>query len=303
MRAILILTTLLVLVQGNERINRTIQLLEEGATVFGILGQNHSIGGAQSVADSDLDMVFVDMEHNPFNIDRLQVYLLAMVRSGEALRKGFVQPNVTAMVRLPANGGEQNQYVIKQALDLGMMGLMIPMVESGEDALAAVRSARSPQQRGVADFEPTGARGAFPDKGARYWSMSPAEYAARADLWPLDPDGEILLVLEIESVRGVENIDEILSVPGIGAAFVGPGDLAMSIGVPGAEGEQIMEEYIQTVLDACKSRNVVPGIFAGANVIARRVEQGFRLLVFGDGDYGTDVSSALNRGRTAAGRQ
>ena len=64
-----------------------------------------------------------------------------------------------------------------------------------------------------------------------------------------------------------------------------------------------MEELIQEVLDACKSRNVVPGIFAGSAAIEGRVEQGFRLLVFGDGDYGNDSASALGRGRAAAGRQ
>jgi 4-hydroxy-2-oxoheptanedioate aldolase len=312
MRAVLLSIILLSLVpQQSHRINRTIELLEDNRTVFGVLAQDHSVNAAQTVSDSDLDFTFVDMEHNPLDFERLQMYFFGLIKREEALKKGFIQPNVSPMVRLPGNGGEHLQFLIKQALDLGAMGLMIPMSETREDVLSVVRASRYAQQQGAKDFEPTGFRGAFPNKGARYWGITPNEYVQRADLWPLDPQGEILLTIQIETQRAVDNIDQILSVPGVGVAFIGPGDMGLSIGLPADAGRRAMEAAIQKVLDACKRHNVVPGIFAGpsegaaagASDVELRVKQGFRFIAFGDDGLGVNASNILKLGRTAAKRQ
>ena len=311
MRPLLLSLILLFLVpQQSHRINRTIELLEKNQTVFGVLAQDHSINAAQTVADSELDFTFADMEHNPLDFERLQMYFFGMMKREEALKKGFIQPNVAPMVRLPGNGGEHNQYLIKQALDLGAMGLMIPMSETREDVMSVVRASRYAQTRGSKDFEPAGFRGAFPNKGARYWGIPPAEYVQKADLWPLDPQGEILLTIQIETQRAVDNIDQMLSVPGVGVAFIGPGDMGLSIGLPADEGRRAMEANIQKVLDACKRHNVVPGIFAGASEgaaagasdIEQRVKQGFRFIAFGDDGLGVNAANTLKLGRSAAKR-
>jgi 4-hydroxy-2-oxoheptanedioate aldolase len=293
-----------------HRINRTIELLAGNRTVFGLLAGDHSVAAAQTVADSELDFTFADMEHNPLDFESLQLYFFGMLKREEALKKGFVQPNVTPMVRLPGNGGEHLEFLIKQALDLGAMGLMIPMSETREDAMAVVRASRYAQAKGANDFEPAGFRGAFPNKGARYWGISPGEYVQKADLWPLDPQGEILLTLQIETQKAVDNIDGILSVPGIGVAFIGPGDMSLSIGLGGEEGRRALEANIQKVLDACRRHNVVPGIFAGpsdgaapgASDVERRVKQGFRLIAFNDDGVGVTAATTLRLGRGAAGR-
>ena len=292
----LLVLFLLVQASTSDRINGVIGLLDQRKVVFGMLAQDHSNIAAQAAADSAIDFVFVDMEHNPLNFERLQNYFNAMLFRGSQLR-------VAPMVRLPANGAEQNQYMIKQALDLGAMGLMIPMTETREDVLAIVRASRYAQSRGAPDFEPAGFRGAFPNKAARYWAIPPDEYVRRADLWPLDRRGEILLTIQIETEMAVRNIDEILSVPGVGVAFIGPGDLSISIGVEGAEGQRLLEESIQRVLDACKRHNVVSGIFVGADNVEQRVNQGFQFIVFGeDSGLGAGASDALSRGRAVAGR-
>ena len=95
-----------------------------------------------------------------------------------------------------------------------------------------------------------------------------------------------------------------------GVAFIGPGDMGLSIGLGGAAGRQAMEANIQKVLDACKRRNVVPGIFAGASAgagpgtsdVEQRVKQGFRFIAFGDDGLGTNASNVLRLGRMAAKR-
>lgn len=299
MRLMFLAVGLLALQPAAQHVNRTIEILAKGDAAFGVLAQDHSVASAQAVSDSTLDFTFVDMEHNPLDFDKLQLYLFSLIKREESLRKGFIQPNVTPMVRMPGNAGEHLQFMIKQALDLGAMGIMVPMTETREDALAVVRASRYAQPRGAADFEPAGFRGAFPNKGARYWGITPEEYVGRADLWPLDSRGDILLTLQIETQKGVDNIDQILSVPGIGVAFIGPGDLGLSIGLPGAEGRQAMEAAIQKVLDACKRRNVVPGIFVNAGDVEQRVKQGFRFLVFGDDGLATGAANTLSRGREA----
>lgn len=299
MRVLLAALSLFLTQASNTHVNRTIEVLSKGQTAFGVLAQDHSVTAAQAISDSALDFTFADMEHNPLDFDKLQLYLFGLMKREESLRKGFIQPNVTPMVRMPGNAGEHLQFMIKQSLDLGAMGIMVPMTETREDALATVRASRYAQPRGSPDFEPAGFRGAFPNKGARYWGIPPEEYVGRADLWPLDPKGDILLTIQIETQKGVDNIDQILSVPGIGVAFIGPGDLGLSIGLPGAEGRQAMEAAIQKVLDACRSRNVIPGIFVNANDVEQRVKQGFRFIVFGDDGLATGAATTLARGREA----
>ena len=109
-------------------------------------------------------------------------------------------------------------------------------------------ASRYPQLKGSKYPNPVGRRGNGNMPAAWFWGLSRPEYSLRADVWPANPNGELLLFLRIETVEGVKNVEEILSVPGIGVLFVGPNDLSWSLGVP--QGSPEHNEAVQTVLSA-----------------------------------------------------
>ena len=218
---------------------------------------------------------FIDMEHGPYLLGRLQERLADLKPDGTA------RPTQTPLVRIPMEGGEPVRFAVKQVLDMGAFGVVFPRVETREQAQRAVQAMRYPPQRGEAEPEPPGLRGWGPGRAARYWGLPVPDYVPRADVWPLDPQGELLALIMIESAAGVANAEEIASVPGIGALFLGPADLAMSLGVgpPGAEHAPETEAAIQTVLRACLANDVVCGIAESRTRAARRIDEGFRVLL------------------------
>jgi 4-hydroxy-2-oxoheptanedioate aldolase len=184
------------------------------------------------------------------------------------------------MVRIPPNARERNQWVIKQALDSGVYGLVLPHLSTVEDAQAAVAAARYPQVPGVQDFAPAGERGWGNRIASRYWGLTPQEYYDAADLWPLDPEGNILLMGIVEEAEGVQNIRDILrQVRGIGAIWAGPGDMSVSMGLRGQASHPAVQENLLRVLAACKEFGVPCATGATADDVAMRLEQGFRIIM------------------------
>jgi len=285
-----------------RRLNRTIETLESGKPVFGLATGNFSLLNARSLATSSLDFVIIDMEHNPLDFETMQKFIMGMVNARSIAAKGFPQMDVTPIVRLPQNGRENLQFMVKQALDVGAYGVMFPMVETREETLNAVTAMRYPQPRGDAQPEPRGVRGSSPGNAAWIWGVP--NYSQRADIWLLDKQGELLAVIQIETVKGVENADEIISTPGVGALFIGPADLSLSYGLPGNSPE--VEAGIQTVLAACKRHNVRCGLTTSAGNVAQRLQQGFDFVTIswgGDAGISGAASNALEVARQAAGRQ
>jgi 4-hydroxy-2-oxoheptanedioate aldolase len=135
---------------------------------------------------------------------------------------------------------------------------------------------------------------------AWFWGLSRPEYSRRADLWPANPDGEILLFLQIETVLGVKNVNEILSVPGIGVVFVGPNDLSWSLGVPQGSAEH--EEAVQLVVDAARARNIPAAITVTEADVLRRLKQGFRIASLPSGGLEAPMDATLKLARTVIGR-
>lgn len=244
--------------QDAPRLNRVIEQIERDEAAF--TGQHWQ---------------FIDMEHGPYLLDRLQDRLTDLKPDGAA------RPDQTPLVRIPMEGGEPVRFAVKQVLDMGAFGVVFPRVETREQAGLAVQAMRYPPQRGEADGGPPGLRGWGPGRAARYWGLSVPDYVPRADVWPLDPRGELLALIMIESAFGVDNVEEIVSVPGIGALFIGPADLAMSLGVgpPGAEHAPETEAAIQKVLQACLEADVVCGIADSKARAEQRIEEGFRILL------------------------
>jgi 4-hydroxy-2-oxoheptanedioate aldolase len=142
----------------------------------------------------------------------------------------------------------------------------------------AVRNMRYPQKRTSKYPEPKGLRGYAPGMALWSWGVSDAEYERRADVWPLNPDGDLLAIMMIETTEGLKNADAIAAVPGVGAIFVGAGgDLHQYLGVESNSPE--VEQAFQTILKACQAHNVACGITAlNPNDIARRLAQGWKMI-------------------------
>ena len=284
-----------------QRLNKLIELFENDQPAFGVLSFDYSLNNARAMASSGLDFLFIDMEHAPFDIERLRLFLLGMTDKRSIIEKGNLQPNVVPLVRIPAAGGAEELIAqAKQVLDVGVFGIFFPAVHTREQAELAVRATRYPQYNDAPDYEPAGLRGRNPSNAMWYWGVR--DYHARADVWPLDPQGELLAMMFIESRAGVENIEEIITVPGLGGIFIGPSDLSTSMGYTSPAAPEV-EQAIQTVLGACLEHDVPCAITTGQGSVQQRIEQGFRFVTVGaDGGLNTGASNALRLGREAAGR-
>ena len=286
--------------QDSHRLNKAIELLENDQVVFGLLSFDYSLNNARSMANSGLDFIIIDMEHAPFDVERLRQFLLGMTDKRSILRKGNLQPDVVPLVRIPATGGEDVMSQAKQVLDVGAFGVMYPSVSTRAQAEKSVGATRYPQLNGAEDFEPVGLRGRNPSNAVWYWGIR--DYHPRADVWPLDPNGELLAIIQIETPEGVKNIDEIIAVPGIGVIFIGPSDLSTSMGYASPAAPEV-EAASQRVLRACLDNDVPCAITTGQGSVQQRIEQGFRFVTVGlDGGLSAGTSEALKRGRAAAGR-
>ncbi|MFL2838824.1 MAG: aldolase [OM182 bacterium] len=283
------------------RLNKLIDLFEQDEPAFGLLSFDYSLTNARAMANSGLDFILIDMEHAPFDVERLRAFLLGMTNKRSILEKGNLQPDVVPFVRIPAAGGADEIIAqAKQVLDVGTYGIMFPAIQNREQAELAVRATRYPQINGVDDYEPQGLRGRNPSNAVWYWGVR--DYHARADVWPLDPQGELLAIMFVESPEAVANIEEIISVPGVGGIFIGPSDLSTSMGYTSPAAPEV-EAAIQEVLAACLEHDVPCAITTNARTVQQRIEQGFRFVTVGvDSGLSAGASSALRLGREAAGQ-
>ena len=285
---------------GAVRYNKAIDLLEQGKPVFcSGLVWNGNLDDLMYVADSDYDMVIVEMEHEGLSFNNLRASLQFLLNRKKIADGGGLQADPVPLVRIPPNSREQNQWVIKQALDTGVYGLVLPHLNTVEEAKAAVAAARYPQIPGSPDFEPEGQRGWWARIAPRYWGLSAQEYYHAADLWPLDPDGNMLLMPIVEEPQGVENLPEILrEVKGIGAVWAGPGDMSVAMGHPGESNHPDVQANLLRILDACQNAGVPCATGATAAEIPMRLEQGFRIIITSP----EKSAPGLVEGRRLAGR-
>src|SRR5262249_48050301 len=139
-------------------LNPIVAKLAEGKVVVGIGTGDLSLDNAHSIARSDLDFVRLEMEHGPLDVEKIYTFLNEMV-DRSSLRKNNGQITVAPIARFPPYGRESSQWVAKQGLDAGLMGVAFNGVDNEEQALLAVRSMRYPQRRGSPHMDPPGLRG------------------------------------------------------------------------------------------------------------------------------------------------
>lgn len=188
------------------------------------------------------------------------------------------------------------QVAIGKQLNLGVSGVMLVTVETADEARAGVAAMRFTSKGGVRPHDVGGA--------PAVWGMSEAEYRRKADVWPLNPEGELINWTIVESKKGLENLKEIAAVPGIGVLWPGAGTLRGVFSTVGADGKRVLDEAawehaIQSVLAACKANKIACGFPANANDIETRMKQGFNVFVMGWGEAGFKTVEA---GRKIAGR-
>jgi len=244
--------------QAPPHLNPVIEKLAHGQAFVGAQTGDLSFENARTLARAPIDYVYVDMEHTPLDFQGLHAFNIGMIDKAAVLKKNSVAPNVALFARFPPEA-DQAGWVVKQAL-------------------AAVQSMRYPQLRGSKYFEPAGKRGAAPALATWIWGVSTEEYERHADLWPLNPEGDLLAIAMIESPEGVKNLDAILSVPGIGAVFIGnANDLRHTMGVAATSPE--VEAARQTILAGCKRHNVACGITVNSGAeMAQRLGEGWKMI-------------------------
>jgi 4-hydroxy-2-oxoheptanedioate aldolase len=281
-------------------LNPMIAKLAKGEPVFGVSTADLSMENAHAIERSAIESVRIEMEHGPMDFSALRNFLLGMIDKAEIHRKGTLQPNVAPWARFAPYGRERADWIAKQALDMGLMGVAFNGVDNPEQALAAVRSMRYPQPKGAPFFQPAGLRGYSPSNALWFWGIASDEYMRHADLWPLNPTGDLLCIIMIESAEGLKNADAIASVPGVGMIFPGAAyDLALSLGVSPTSADA--EQGLQTILKACLAHNVPCGVVAGASDVQKRVREGWKYLEIGGANGGltAPADAALRAGRSA----
>lgn len=282
------------------RLNGIIRALEQNLPAFTSFAMP-DVTTALNFSKTKYDGVVFEMEHNHYDISNLRNSLQYLLNREQIAKSGSIAPAVTPIVRIPPNGSEMNQFIAKQVLDVGVYGVVWPHISTAEEAYNAVSACRYSRPKTAANYEPAGIRGDGPGKAMRYWGLSQKDYYQRADVWPLVPTGEILVVTMIEDSKGVGNLDDILSrVEGIGIVLIGEGDLSQDLGHPRDYEHPVVREAMAHIVATCKKHNVVVGHpHVNKNNVERVLQDGFRFLMAGP----TTSYPALEKGLELSGRQ
>ena len=192
-----------------------------------------------------VDYVWIDSEHNPMSLEVIQAHLMATNGSDTA-----------GLVRVPWN----DPVRIKPVLDIGADGIIIPLIRTADDARRGVEACRYP---------PDGIRGYGPRRASKYARLGGPEFCKLAN-------EEIITIVQIEHVDAVNNLDEILAVPGLTSIVIGPNDLAGSLGYMGEPAHPEVVRTIESVLAKAGKTDVFAGIAVAPDpeVIKFWVERG-----------------------------
>ena len=202
-----------------------------------------------------------------------------------ATRSGHPTPAV--IVSLPVDGSSEtvvraNAWMGRQALAAGAHGLLLCHAETPEAVRAFVEAARYPHQAvGVGPRLGVGRRGSGGQShAAAMWGITVAEYMRRADAWPLNPAGELLLGLKIENVRALASVEASLAAPGIAFAEWGPGDMGLSMGHPTQHDPPYPPDMLAArarVLAACRASGIAFLDQVTPDNVIERIAEGVRI--------------------------
>jgi 4-hydroxy-2-oxoheptanedioate aldolase len=200
---------------------------------------------AEATARAGFDYVCIDNQHGGVDYE-------VTARMIQAVLLGGARP----IVRVPWN----EPGIVGKMLDAGAEGIVVPMVNTAEEAAAVVRAVR------------------YPPLGAR--SFGPVFAGLRAPGYHVEANARVAAVPMIETADALARLDDILSVDGIDAIYVGPADLSLSLGLPPANNDDsaVFTDALEAIVAACRRHGVVPGIHATGALADRRREQGFVMI-------------------------
>ena len=269
------------------RINKAVELLSLDQPIYYVGAHcGHVLTFEQGKQDSQTwaDYINIGMEHGCFDMTALDNYIKGLIAGGPT-KSGHRTPSL--IVELPAEGvSEQlirfNAWQIRQILARGVHGILLCQAESPDAVKAFVESCRYPRHTfGVGHGLGKGTRGVGSEGSASaVWGTDAQAYINLADPWPLNPSGELLLGLKIESVTGLERCEDILRVPGIGFAEMGPGDMSMSMGVTrsaGKDDSRLVDARGQ-VNSACKANGIAFLAHGSKENIDEVIDSGARIM-------------------------
>jgi 4-hydroxy-2-oxoheptanedioate aldolase len=294
------------------RINRAVELLAADQAIYYTGAHSgHVLTRAQGRADAVTwaDYINIGMEHGAFDMAGLAEYMAGLVEGGPT-RSGHRTPAV--IVEAPVNGIDEqnvrfNAWQFRQILGRGVHGVLLCQCETAGAARAVVEACRYPHNLvGVDPALPSpiarleGAAVGMPGPGllgvgtrgrgsestaAPIWGIAEADYRERCDPWPLNPAGELLLGVKLESPEGVAHCEEIIAVPGIGFAELGPGDLSLALGYREMPRENYpceMRQAREAVFAACRRYGV--SFLEGATraAVAAKLDEGVRVVAGAD---------------------
>jgi len=251
-----------------KHINRAIELLEAGQPIY-YTGSHSGTEGTFEAGKADAqtyaDYISYDMEHAPYDVKGLSDYMKGLVAGGPT-KSGHRTPAV--IVNVPVNGIDEaavraNAWMFSQVLATGVHGIMLTHADTPGAIRAFVEMSRLPIHhegvgKGMLEEGRRGAHGS--PTAAQIWGVPVREYEDKADPWPLNPNGELLLGVKLEDKYALANVEQNLKIPGVGFAEWGPGDMALSLGVRGpgnvAETDPKMLAARAKVFAACKANKI-----------------------------------------------
>ena len=236
---------------SSSKLDRLKIALASGEPSFGLIATVPSIQTVQALAGAGVDWLIIDMEHGPIDISSAHAMIVAT--AGTA---------TVPFVRLPWS----HPWQAKPAMDLGALGIVFPMICTREQAELAVRSVRYP---------PAGDRLWGPFYAPLRWGQTMPQY--------IDAANEAMLaIVTIEHPEAIRNIDEVMSAPGLDLAFIGPGDLAMSLGIPGQfDHPKFKEAVAEAEAGILRSKVPLGGVARTPDQAKQMLDRGYRALVFG----------------------
>ncbi|MEZ4417783.1 MAG: aldolase/citrate lyase family protein [Gemmatimonadota bacterium] len=294
--------------QTMGRLNPMITLMEQGKPVFGLYapaarprgaspdtpGKSPAELAAETLGFPRSDFVFDgSMEYGvEQGLPPFKAFVAALQAAGATTR---TSPLVVKMTEIAPDPAAAQRYIAQQ-LNTGVSTIMFVGVESADEVRTGLAAMRFRSHGGTRPDD----IGAAP----AYWGVSESEYRAKADLWPLNPEGELVNWTIVESKEGLAHVREIAAVEGIGVLWPGAGTLRQVFSSTDANGQRVLdaeawENAIQTVLAACKEFEVPCGYPANADDIEMRMAQGFSVFVMGWGERGFET---IDIGRRASGR-
>jgi 2-dehydro-3-deoxyglucarate aldolase/4-hydroxy-2-oxoheptanedioate aldolase len=239
-----------------------------GVSIGTMMFEFNTTGIGRIASNAGAEFAVYDMEHTGWEVESIRMLIATTPR-----------PKLVPIVRIPTT----QYHFVSRTLDMGAMGIMAPMVESADEARLLVQSAKYP---------PIGRRGAA-------FSIAHDEY--RTDPIPeivRSSNDEVLLIVQIETVNGLKNLDDIAKVPEIDVLWIGLYDLSNSMGIPGQMQHPDVQNAIDRVIAACHKNGKVPAVLVTSVEEGRaQIARGFRLVAFG-GDVWI-YQSALKAGLAA----